>query len=118
MIQVAVIDDTGSVALRDVDGWNGIKEVLDGAYIEPLSMGDNWAMYVDEDGIAKGLKRNDLATDIAVKALAKVGRMLIPGDFIKGKAVLVGKKHSKKGWWVETDLPKAVINEYLGEKET
>jgi hypothetical protein len=62
-----------------------IKSIMDDGYIELVSstIHDRMACMVDEDGSRKGLTFNPRATSLIVG--------LIPGDYIKGHAVFIGR---------------------------
>jgi hypothetical protein len=109
--KAVVIAANGHAEVKQLDGWNGIKTELNGGYLELVPLSDDVVLYVDEDGIAKGLPRNDLATTVVRNALAKVGRTLLPGDYIKGTAVFVGQAESDdpEEGMVESDLPQDFI---------
>jgi len=103
-----------SIEVKDIDGFHGAKAELGGGYIEVVPVGENFSLYVDEDGTAKGLTPNWPATLITKAMLANVGRMMLPGDYIKGVAVFVGIKEEDDGL-TECDLPEEVIKEFFQE---
>jgi hypothetical protein len=104
------------VTVKQVEGWNGIKAELNDGYLEPVYLGNGIVMYVDEDGIAKGLPRNDIATIMTMNLLAEQGRSLMPGDYIKGGAVFVGQaeRDDPEEGLIEVDLPQEFIDEHFG----
>jgi hypothetical protein len=122
MQKAIVVQPDGTVEIKYLDGWKGIKSELNGGYLElvPVSDGaDNpgsYILFVDEDGISKELGRNQVATEAASKMLAKVGRTFLPGDYIKGVAVFIGQSMSNnpEEGCIESDLPQEVIDEYFG----
>lgn len=64
---------------------------LVGGSIEALSLGDETSAYINEEGKYKGLDRNDAADRFVRHALSKIGRTMIPGDYIVGPLVLMGQ---------------------------
>lgn len=124
-MRVAVVKSDGRTVVKQLDDWKAIRAEIDGAFLESVPLTPGFICYVDEDGIAKGLPRNQIATEIIERALAKVGRSLFAGDFIKGTAVFVGQK------WVDDpnardsleddaqkvqaddDLSQSIIDEYF-----
>ncbi len=90
-----------------------LREVTDlhetvGGFFQCLPVGEDFTVFIDEDGKAKGLPRNQRAEDIIRRMLDKVDRTLIPGDFIVGPAVFVGLDGGD-----EVDLPEEVIKEFF-----
>lgn len=111
-----VVQPNGTVEVKSLAGYNDIKAELNDGWLELVPVGDNdFCLYVDEDGIAKQLPRNQVATDAVTRMLAKLGRGLLPGDFIKGPAVFIGQRMSDdpEEGFVNSDLPQEVIDEYF-----
>lgn len=78
---------------------------LVGGYIEPVYLREDLVGYVDEDGIAKGLRRNDRATGLC--STMECG--LMPGDYIKGDFVIQGEDPDG----VAADLPDDIEEFFL-----
>lgn len=111
-----VVQPDGTVEVKSLAGYNDIKAELNDGWLELVPVGgDQFVLYVDEDGISKGLPRNQVATDAVTKMLAKLERGLLPGDYIKGPAVFIGQRMSEdpEEGYVESDLPQEVIDEYF-----
>jgi len=113
-MKAIMIPHTGEIITKDIDGYKDIMMIFDGC-LECLPVGKDFVCYVDEEGIYKGLLLNQRATVIVQQMLRKLGRTLIPGDFIKGTAVFIGQKMEDEGM-VECDLPDHVIQEYFVSK--
>ena len=90
MILAVVIKPNHHPELVQLNGYEDFKNALDGGYLEAVGLAENVVCYVDEDGIAKELPFNPVATAVVRMALAKLERDLIPGDYIKGTAIFAG----------------------------
>jgi len=113
-MKAIVIRPGERAVLQEVDGWNGIKAALGGGYLEAVPVGEDFTLYVDEDGIAKGLPYNEEATRVTETMLAAMKRRFaVTGDYIKGVAVFVGIRHDPEEGGVECDIPERVIAEYF-----
>lgn len=110
-MRCVVIRPGEAPVIRNLKGWSGIKAELGGGYLELVPVGRNFTLYVDEDGIARGLPLNPLATRLARGMLAAAGRQLLQGDYIKGVAVFCGSRANG----AECDLPAKVIAEWFPE---
>ena len=86
MARVLFIPASGPVATRD--GKFEDFQSWVGGYVQCLPFTDTTEAYVNEDGIALGLPRNELATKLCFDY--RIG--LAPGDYIKGAMVIVGCK--------------------------
>lgn len=64
---------------------------LVGGHIEALSLGDHTSAYINEEGKFEGLDRNDAADRFVRHALSKIGRTMIPGDYVVGPLVITGQ---------------------------
>jgi hypothetical protein len=64
---------------------------LVGGLIEALSLGDHTSAYINEEGKFEGLARNEAADKFVRHALAKIGRTMIPGDYVAGPLVITGQ---------------------------
>lgn len=102
----AVFTPDNKVRLKRVAGWDGAVRELNGGDIEWVPLLPDLVALVDEEGIAKGLPRNRLATDELMKLPEEVGRVFLPGDFIKGVAVVAGVRDDPEEGAVLVDLPK------------
>jgi hypothetical protein len=125
-MKAIVVKPDGRTTIKELGGWSVIQAEIDGVHLELIEL-PGFACYVDQNGIAKGLSRNQTATNIVERALAKVGRSLLPGDFIKGTAVFVGRSvvdDPEARLWdvsagnaqrveVDDDLPQSVIDDYF-----
>jgi hypothetical protein len=103
----AIVISPKNVSIEEVDGFQGAKEQLDGAYLELLNIREDACAFVDEEGKLKGLPINVLAT--LWFRLLKVG--LQPDDFIVGTVVVFGQKMSDnpEEGLVECDVPEDII---------
>ncbi|MCY2994198.1 MAG: DUF3846 domain-containing protein [Planctomycetota bacterium] len=86
MAHVLFIPASGLVDIRD--GKFEDFQSWVGGYVQCLPFTDTTEAYVNEDGIALGLPRNELATKLCFDY--RIG--LAPGDYIKGAMVIVGCK--------------------------
>ena len=105
-----IVPVDGPIQVVPFSGYDDIKAALNDGWLELIPVGTNFVCYVDEDGTAKGLRRNERATRIVKAMLCATDRMLIPGDFIKGTAVFTGSDGES-----ETDIPADVILKYFRE---
>ena len=126
-VQAVVVKPNGRMTIKQLDGWKGIQAEVDGRFLELVPFTEEFACCVDEKGIAKGLRRNQVATDVVRRAQTKMGRDLMPKDFITGTAVFVGRERAddpEARIWdtqevavekvpVDCDLPQSVIDEYF-----
>lgn len=96
--------------LKEVDGYKGLVAEV-GGYIELVGVGEDFSCYVNEDGIALGLSRNEAATKVVTNMLDNVGRSLLPGDYIKGAAVFCGASENGE----DTDIPDNVVDTYFAD---
>jgi hypothetical protein len=114
-MRTIIVHPDGKVEDMSTEGWKDFKKILNDAFLEPITLADNVCCYVDEDGRLKGLLKNELATNAVTSILEKIGRTLLPGDYIKGIAIFVGTKMSEnpEDGLIETDLPDAVCREYF-----
>jgi hypothetical protein len=115
-----VITPDGSVSLENLDGWKGIKRAIGGGYLEALAVGHDFTAYIDEDGKAKELEQNLVATKVVCTMLSKVGRVMFPGDFISGTLVIVGVRPSEdpEEGLLECDVPEHVTTTYFPKLRT
>ena len=113
-MRTIIVHPDGKVEKKDTNGWNDFKKILNGAYLEVVTLEENLCCYVDEDGISKGLLKNELATTVVRAILKKQDRVLF-GDFMRGVVIFVGSKQSEnpEDGMVESDVPDEVINEYF-----
>ncbi len=95
------------VAVRVV---NDFQAAL-GGYLEALPVGEGFTVFIDEDGKAKGLPRNERAESIIRAMLAKNDQTMLPCDHIVGPAIFVGIDEEGNA----CDLPASVIQEYFPE---
>jgi hypothetical protein len=109
-----IVHPDGKVEKRDTNGWKDFKVILNDAYLEVVTLEENLCCFVDEDGISKGLPKNELATTVVRAILKKQGRVLV-GDSMRGVVIVVGSKQSEnpEDGMVESDVPDAVIKEYF-----
>lgn len=81
-----VISPDGSVKKQTFHGYYDLYNAV-GGYLELLPLRQlRHVAYINEDGIALGLPRNRLATDLCFQT--NVG--LHPNDYIKGVMVIAG----------------------------
>jgi len=102
-----VIPVEGDPALAVLNGYEGIKENLDGGWLEALPIRDDIVAYIDEEGKLKNLSFNPIATQICTKM--QIG--LSPDDVIVGPMVLCGTKQSgdPEEGMIDCDLPRDFI---------
>jgi len=86
MARVLFIPASGPVEIRDGKFEDFSSWV--GGFIQQLPFTDTTVACVNEDGVALGLPRNELATKLCLDY--KIG--LAPADYIKGAMVIVGCK--------------------------
>ena len=103
----AVIITPTTIELRPI---TDLRAAL-GGYLEALPVGEGFLCFIDEDGKAKQLPPNELATNVIQAMLAKRGRSLLPGDGIVGPAIFVSVDEDGN----EGDLHESVIREYFPE---
>ncbi len=104
-MKAVVIRDYTS--LEDVTNFQAIL----GGWLEALPVGENFTVFIDEDGKSKGLQPNPQADRVIRAMLTKVERELLMDDFIVGPAIFVGID----GDGNEVDLPQEVIAEFFPE---
>ncbi len=103
----AIVVRPNSIELQEIIDLHAVL----GGYLEALPVGEGFTVFIDEDGKAKELPRNDRADSIIRAMLAKVDRIMLSGDYIVGPAIFVGI--DEEGFAV--DLPDAVLKEYFSE---
>lgn len=103
----AVIVTPNTIELRPI---TDLAKTL-GGYLEALPVGEDFLCLIDEDGKAKNLPFNPLATNIIQAMLAKRGRSLLPDDWIVGHAIFVSVDEDGN----EGDLHESVIREFFPE---
>lgn len=110
MARVFFIPASGPVEIRegrfeDFCSWVG-------GDVECLPFTDATVAYVNEDGIVRGLPRNERATKLCLDF--QIG--LAPGDYITGVMVVVGCKN-ESGEFDEVgdglDVPQSLLDELL-----
>lgn len=78
-----------------------LRAAIGGGWLEAV-IGPDWFAYVDEDGKAKGLPVNGVATRLA-RAIGWGGQ---PGDYLSGPVLFLGANGS-----TEVDAPRTVWDE-------
>ena len=110
MARVLFIPASGLVDIRD--GKFEDFQSWVGGHVQCLPFTDTTEAYVNEDGIALGLPRNELATRLCFDY--RIG--LAAGDYIKGAMVIVGSK-DENGEFDETeagfDIRQPLLHELL-----
>lgn len=109
-IRAVVVYPDDRAEITYLEGFEGIQNIV-GGYVERVGL-DGCTCYVDEDGISKGLLRNQLATAALQTMLQRIDRSLLPGDYVKGVAVFVGESMTDDGV-VESDLPEIIIEQFF-----
>lgn len=88
------IDEVLIVPGNTEEELHALQSII-GGYIECVRLTDDAAMLVDEEGVLKGLQRNELAS-------------LIAHTHIVGTAVIVGIEHTEYGE-IFTDCPAHIL---------
>lgn len=102
-IKVLVIKPSGAYEVRQIDNTlHSLSGILDGGYLEALTINRfHSVIYLDEDGKAKGLANNPLATTF----VRRLGVGISHDDFIVGTIIVCGEYNG-----VEVNIPENVIN--------
>lgn len=109
MTKAILIETNGNSKIIHVNGLEDLNKAV-GGVIEGLHLGNSQQFsYINEDGIALKLPRNDVATNLCTHF--NVG--LFPDDFIKGPMVIVGPIGPEGE---DTDVSQEMI-QYLNIKE-
>lgn len=88
--KVLVIEPGGMQTVLTVESLEDMQAIV-GGWIEVIPM-KSCDLYVEEDGIAKDLDVNPVATRFAKRELAKTGQVLLAADgWILGTAFVAGK---------------------------
>lgn len=107
-VKAVVIESDGNTYVKTIEGYNALRETIGCDMIEGISLGDDVFAYVDEEGKCKHppAPLNSTATEFTVDLLTKIGRGLVPGDFIGGTMVIFGggDKHGN-----DTDVPDRIV---------
>lgn len=109
MAKAVKITPEGKVSVVDYDHYSQVVEMV-GGDLEVVPFGEKADAYVNEDGIALGLPYNSLATRLIKNFLRRLGRDLLPGEFIKGTMLVVGLPDEEGE---ETSCPEEVTKEIL-----
>jgi len=105
-MRAVLVTPSNEVLLKDVDGYQDIKRLLNGGWLEAVTLGPDTVVYVDEDRISKKLQKNIVATFVVELMLHKYNRQLVPGSDILGNAVFIGMNTAIGE---EIDLSESVI---------
>lgn len=108
MIKVLIIKPDESITIQEISPTLENLQSIVGGYIELIPFGPMANAYINEDGIALNLPRNQLATMLAEHFLNKMGRILLRGDYIKGTMIVVGLSDDEGN---NTDVPSDVVDE-------
>ena len=101
-ISALVIQTDGGHEVVDIEPTlEAFKEAV-GGWLEPVSSGEDWLAYVDEEGRIKQLPINTRAT-----ALAR--HLGWPGDFLVGPVVFVGQERRGEDGAVEVSVPPRIV---------
>lgn len=104
-VHAVVIKDDGTVYAAKYSSLEELNQLV-GGFIESVAIPKMKAYgYVNEEGIALGLPRNETAT----KFCRSKGTALRPDDFIKGNLVIVGPPDAEGD---DTDAPLAVWSHF------
>jgi hypothetical protein len=99
--------------LKELDE-DGIKNELDGGWLEGLRFTDDSLAYVDEEGKQKGLPINYLATQLC--ETYKIG--LNPSDVIVGTFIIVGTLNEQGEHDAENhDVPEMLVEQIVEPAE-
>lgn len=88
------IEEVLIVPSSTADELHALQSIV-GGYIECVRLTDDAAMLVDEEGVLKGLQRNEVASLIASRPIV-------------GTAVIVGIEHTEDGD-IFTDCPAHIV---------
>lgn len=111
-MRAVVIEPGRQPMVVDVDGFDGCKKLLNDAYIEQITLFDDLVCRIDEDGKAKELKVNAIATQRIQRMLRDTGRSLMPFDFLVGTVIIIGQKYGDDGM-EDADMPQHLIDKYF-----
>jgi hypothetical protein len=98
MINALLVSPDGTAKMVKYDGYQGMKALFNGGYVEAIRFGPTCIAMCDEDGKMKGLPRNEVATMLT----KLVGTPLISHDYLVGPVLIVGPVDQ---YGDETDVP-------------
>lgn len=104
MVKALVIPADGPVTVTNLDGYDGLKAVIQG-WLEAIPWGPTATAYLDEDGKSKFLPVNARAS-----ALAHANGYIWDWDDIVGPLVIVGPADAAGD---DTDVPATLAEEIL-----
>jgi len=116
-MKCVVIQPNGHTSLQDMRGYDDFRAALDDGYLEAVMVDALHGAYVDEDGKAKSLQYNKVATNFIQKRLATIGRQLLPGDYIAGPMIVYGSP-TEDNLGVESDVDDYVVEELCGRNRS
>ena len=102
MVNALLVSPDGVVKMVKYDGYQGMKALLNGGYIESVRFGPTCIAMCDEDGKQKGLPRNEKALMLA----QLVGTPLGKHDYFVGPVLIVGPVNQ---YGDETDVPHEML---------
>lgn len=102
MKNALLVSPDGVVKMVKYDGYQGMKALLNGGYIESVRFGCACFAMCDEDGKQKGLRQNEKATMLA----QLVNTPLASHDYFVGPVLIVGPVDQ---YGDETDIPPEML---------
>ena len=103
---LSVKDDVCTIVIQKLANFKEIQKLV-GGDVEELLCGHEAIALINENGKSLNLPRNDVATTVINHFLNQIDRCLLPGDYISGTMVVVGRHNSKGDY---TDVPKNVVS--------
>lgn len=103
-IKAVIVHPKGVVTVADIeDSLESFQHIV-GGYIEPV-FGDDYLVYVNEEGMVRGLPYNPLATEFTKNRLP-------PGARLFGSAVILGAGDHEGN---ETSVHQRVVDHFMKE---
>ena len=119
MTKAAVIQPNGSVSIQEMNGYDDLKNALNGGYLEGITLTEDSMAYIDEEGKLKGLPSNEKATALMKELIHKDGRVMLPGDYISGTMIIVGTLDEKGQHDADDhDAPKHILEHFYIKKRS
>ena len=110
-MKTVVVYPNGETVIKNLNGYEDFRATLNGGWLEGVSVGKNFAMYIDEDGISKKLPQNQKATALALMFIKRQNKILLINNYIRGTAIFLGIDSDG----TECDLKDEIIKEITCE---